>query len=198
MTQTGYNNLDHHVCGRSTASSRGSCKSTFFSTYSINYTNICGRVRGYQYHSPDAFQLNPTNSIESYYVDGVSITYDSNPRQHIWTYARVLTETQLNSQGCPCSKGSFASAPPPFVGNDYYCESGSHSSYSDILYANDPLWDGQNCNGPESTCCTNPNMPWFLKSLNETTTDDIELRVCSNNKISDEDTPVDIIEVYVK
>ena len=195
LAQTGYNNLDHHVCGRSTASSRGSCNSTFFSTYSINYTNVCGRVRGYQFGTPDAFQLHPTNSIESYYVDGVSITYDSNPRQHIWTYAGGDGgETQLNS-GCPCKNGSFASPPPPFVGNDYYCESGSYSSYSN---PNDPLWDGQNCSEPEAACCTNPNMPWFLKTLNETTTDDIELRVCGNNIISDEDTPLDIIEIYVK
>ena len=65
-------------------------------------------------------------------------------------------------------------------------------------FADDPLWDGQNCNGPESTCCTNPNMPWFLKTLDETTTDDIELRVCSNAGLPNEDTPLDIIEIYVK
>ena len=199
LTQTGFNNLNlNHVCGRSTASSKGSCNSTFFSTYSLNYTNVCGQVRGYQFGTPDAFQLIPTNSIESYYVDGVSITYDSNPRQHIWTYVGGRTETQLNSQGCPCNNGSFASPFPPFVGNDYYCESGTYSSPPYSFYADDPLWDGQNCNGPESTCCTNLNMPWFLKTLNETTTDDIELRVCSNNRISDEDTPLDIIEIYVK
>ena len=50
-----------------------------------------------------------------------------------------------------------------------------------FLYPDDPLWDGQNCNGPESTCCTIPNMPWFLKTLNETTTDNIELRVCGGH-----------------
>ena len=64
------------------------------------------------------------------------------------------------------------------LGNNYYCESGTYSSSSYILYADDPLWDGQNYNGHESTCCTIPNMPWFLKTLNETTTDNIELRVC--------------------
>ena len=62
-----------------------------------------------------------------------------------------------------------------------------------ILYVDDPLWDGQNCNGPESTCCTNPNIPWFLKTLNETATDNIELRVCSDQGLPNEDTPLDII-----
>ena len=152
-------------------------------------------MRGYQYRSPDAFNTG-TSDIDSYYVEGVSITYGSNPRQHIWTYAGGLTETHLDSNGCPCNSGSSASPPPSFVGNDYYCESGLNAApWSSILYADDLLWDGQNCNGPESTCCTNPNMPWFLKTLNETTTDNIELRVCSNAGL---DTPLDIIEIYVK
>ena len=154
-------------------------------------------MRGYQYRSPDAFNTE-TSDIDSYYVDGVSITYGSNPRQHIWTYVGGQTEINLDTTGCPCNSGSSAS-PPSFVGNDYYCESGLNAPpWSYILYAHDPLWDGQNCNGPESTCCTDSNMPWFLKTLNETTTDNIELRVCSDQGLPDEGTPLDIIEIYVK
>ena len=197
LTQTGYININHDVCGRPNPSSAG-CDSTFFSTYSINYTKVCGQVRGYDYRSPDAFAIQSSN-IDSYYVDGVSITYGSNPRQHIWTYTGGWYETRLNIAGCPCNNGSSAPPPPSFVGNDYYCESGLNDlSYSYILYADDPLWDGQNCIGPESTCCTNLNMPWFLNTLDETTTDNIELRVCSDQGLPDEDTPVDIIELYVK
>ena len=115
-----------------------------------------------------------------------------------WTYTAGWYETNLSLGGCPCNNGSSIS-PPSFVGNDYYCESAvGYEAYSSILYADDLLWDGKNCNGPESTCCTNPNMPWFLKTLNETTTDDIELRVCSNTGLPDEDTPLDIIELYIK
>ena len=198
LTQTGYNNLDHHVCGRPNPSSPG-CNSTFFSTFGLNYTKICGQVRGYQFGSPDSFFVTENeNDIDSYYVDGVSITYGCNPRQHIWTYAGGVTETRLDSFGCPCNNGSAASS-PSFVGNDYYCESGVHSAFSSILYADDPLWDGQNCNEPESTCCTSPNIPWFLKTLDETTADNIEFRVCSDGGLPlDEDTPLDIIEIYVK
>ena len=153
LTQTGYININHDVCGRPNPSSAG-CDSTFFSTYSLNYTKVCGHVRGYQYRSPDAFNTGTTN-IDSYYVDGVSITYDSNPRQHIWTYAGGLLETRLYTFDCPCNNGSFALPPHSFVDNDYYCESGTYSSPSyNILYPDDLLWDGQNCNGPESTCCT--------------------------------------------
>ena len=31
------------------------CNSAFFSTYGLNYTKICGQVRGYQYGYPYAF-----------------------------------------------------------------------------------------------------------------------------------------------
>ena len=197
LTQTGYINITHDVCGRPNPSSAG-CNSTFFSTYSLNYTKVCGKVRGYDYRSPDAFAIQSSN-IDSNYVDGVSITYGSNPRQHIWTYTGGWYETLLSLGGCPCNSGSSATPPPSFVGKDYYCESGLNDlPHSSILYADDPLWDGQNCNGPESTCCTNPNMPWFLKTLNEITTDNIELRVCNSQGLPDEDTPLDIIELYVK
>ena len=99
LRQTGNININHDVCGRPYPSS-GHCYSTFFSTYSINYTKVCGQVRGYQYISPNAFNTS-INDIESYYVDGVSITYGSNPRQHIWTYAGGLTETYFYSSSCP-------------------------------------------------------------------------------------------------
>ena len=39
------------------------CKSTFFSTYGLKYTKVCGRVRGYQYGSPFAFVRYIDNNI---------------------------------------------------------------------------------------------------------------------------------------
>ena len=41
-------------------------------------------------------------------------------------------------------------------------------------------------------------MPWFLKSLSETVTDDIELRVCSDQGLNNEGNPLDIIELFIK
>ena len=38
-------------------------------------------------------------------------------------------------------------------------------------------WDvhGQQCSSNEPPCCTSPNLPWFTKTLNATTNEDIEL-----------------------
>ena len=45
------------------------------------------------------------------------------------------------------------------------------------LYSDDPLWDGSDCHS-NSTCCSLHDPPYFTKSLNTTTTDDNELRLC--------------------
>ena len=54
------------------------------------------------------------------------------------------------------------------------------------------------CNGLEGTCCDPPNFPWFCKELPQPTTDNIEFRICGNNIVSDEDTPVDLVQLYIQ
>ena len=103
------------------------------------------------------------------------------------------------SLNCPCtnmSQAAFATPPPSFVGNDYFCEIGSAGILQRRLYVDDPLWDGAGC-GPANTCCSLNNPPWFLKQLPSTTTDDIEMRMCVDRDYVDEDTPIEIIELYV-
>ena len=39
---------------------------------------------------------------------------------------------------------------PHHLWNDYFCDTGSTNSASDIFYSDDPLWDGAGC-GPQST-----------------------------------------------
>ena len=65
------------------------------------------------------------------------------------------------------------------------------------IYPDDPLWDGAGC-GPDNTCCSLNNPPWFLKQLPSTTTDDIEMRMCFDQPSVDEDIPIEIIELYVQ
>ena len=68
------------------------------------------------------------------------------------------------------------------------------------LYANDPLWDGQGCGA--TSCCElsyppGVTPPWFCKQLPQTTTDDIEVRICGDQGTANEDIPVELIEIYV-
>ena len=61
------------------------------------------------------------------YVSGLSITYSSNPRQHIWTFAGGDYEKSSGPHSCPCTS-SKGFAAPSFVGNNYYCKSGAVNS----------------------------------------------------------------------
>ena len=206
LTEKQYDNIAYNLCVNNYLSYNQAfgCNSTFFSSYTLNYTKICGRLRGYTHgHGFSFFNYyhNPNVSISEQYLSGVSITHDN---KHIWSYVNGYEEDYFRDDlSCPCSSGNPT---PPFVGNDYYCESGApNSTYPfDILFINDPLWDGQQCNSDESTCCTTHNMPWFIKTLNETVSDDIQLRVCGlgcvNNSCSHYyyDTPLDLIELYIK
>ena len=197
-----YSNLDHQLCNKVEPGLAG-CNSAFFSSLNITYTKVCGRARGYQFRSPDGFH--PTagisvNSIDGVYLDGVSITHGSNPRKHIWSLAGGLTEGVETYWHCPCNTNSYHSV-PSFVGSDYYCESGvgANQQWQTVLYPDDPLWDGQDCNGSEGPCCTAPNMPWFVKSLDQQTSDDIELRMCSSQSHPDtEGTPLELVELFIR
>ena len=96
------------ACGR-TISSPG-CTSLKFSS-GVRYSKVCGRVRGYQFGSPDAFQPSPS-SIDSYYVDGISIT-SGNPRYHLWTYAAGASETVGTIWRCPCAREDYSHSDVP-------------------------------------------------------------------------------------
>ena len=199
LNELTYSNLDHPVCGRPTGSNPGCCASVSIPSYGLNYSSVCGYMRGYQYRSPDAFYGG--GKIDDSYVDGYSITYGS-PKKHIWTYAGGLEQEVIfitSTASCPCNINGNANNVPSFVGSDYYCESalpiGEYWDY--VLYADDPLWDGEQCIGDESPCCTN-HMPWFSKPLGVTTNDDIEVRLCGDQSSYDEDTPMDILELYIR
>ena len=62
---------------------RFTCSSAYFPTNGISYQKVCGRARGYQKGYPAAFYgIALQRTIDQDYVSGLSITYNSNPRQH--------------------------------------------------------------------------------------------------------------------
>ena len=105
------------------------CSSTTFSVGGP-YSLVCGRMRGYQVGAPIAFFSSTRGiNIDSYYVEGISLTYGAaGSQQHIWTFAAGAGEMTTifdDSYACPCNTAS-PSIVPAFVGNDYFCESGLH------------------------------------------------------------------------
>ena len=175
------------VCGRkSTLRYYSSCDGVTYSTGNVHYDKVCGRITGYQIGSTNVW--GSTQSINSYYVYGISVTCGY-PRQHIWTFAAGLNE-QISTSTCPCITGNSAARNrvPSFVGRNYFCETG---------FNGDLLWDGQGC-GPTSSCCTFHSPPWFNVQLTSPTTDNIEVRICDASWSQYTDTPIQLMEIYVK
>ena len=178
------------------------CTSIFYPTRNIQYSKVCGRVRAYQYDQTLAFYLyyhGDGTTIDSNYVSGMSITHGESPRKHIWTFAAAMDETRSQSYVCPCTKTDtpYTGLVPPFIGNDYFCDTGSqyYRRYYWRFYSEDPLWDGEGC-GPTSSCCQFNSPPWFCKELPQPTTDDVEVRVCKYDYRRG--TPFDLIELYIQ
>ncbi len=118
----------------------GSCVSIEFPSNGISYTEVCGRVVGYQFGSPDALYTTEDEHIDSPYVDGVSIT-QGDPRKHVWTLIAGLYSNNTSESNCPCNIPPGIVRPSTmFIGKDYFCESGDPTDgIESILYLNDPL-----------------------------------------------------------
>ena len=88
------------------------CNSTTFSVHEIEYSQICGYVRGYQHGlGVGHFRhfLTDLNQLlsENPYFTGVSIVHNNNSElSDIWTYLSALAEEYYNSIdygfSCPC------------------------------------------------------------------------------------------------
>ena len=176
------------------------CTSVSFSTHGVEYTRVCGRVRAYQKATPDAFApyYISRHNIDNVYVDGVSIT-QGHPRRHIWTFAAGYIEGAYDQYSCPCARSdhTYIGTVPPYIGNDYYCESGSSlPSYSFEYFPDDPLWDGMDC-PYYNTCCTRRNPPYFCKQV-VASSNAIEMRVCTDQYSGDEDILLELVELFVQ
>ena len=202
---TGY---PKRTCGRSSTGWR-TCSSATFPFSGGKYKRICGRIKAYQHGLIAGFvpyHYGLVTTIDGAYAECVSLTHGT-PRKHIWTFAAGLAEgspTESNPHwklSCPCD-GNRTIRIPPFVGNDYFCESGINALWFSnqphhILQYNDILWDGKDCIS-SSTCCSQHNPPYFTKQLPTPTTDDIEAKICNNYGFPSGNLAVELVELYVK
>ena len=168
----------------------------------VQYRQVCGRAIGYRFGYHNAFYGYygvGRNTVDVQYVDGLSVTHGHSPRTHIWTFA----SGRFNGIGdggnsilrCPCDEGNTYGS-PPFVGNDYFCDSEAIPTNLNLVsfYPNNALWDGQSS---LNTCYNDNNPPWFTKTLSTPTTDDIELRMCFSNLSTHANIGLQLMELYI-
>lgn len=171
------------------------CNGVHYDTGAMRYKQVCGRIIAIPQSTVQAFR-GGQQDIDSFYVDGVSVTHGL-PRQHIWSFAAGFFALGSASFKCPCAGGSGII--PSFVGNNYFCE-GPHENVpgSDTTSV---IWDGMDCLS-SSDCCSFNSPPWFTVTLPALTDDSIEVRICSGQTsvggFNNENTPVTLMEMFVK
>ena len=127
----------------------------------------CGRIKAYQFGTPDAFFHHNGNAlgINEAYLSGISITHGSTlgipplsggtDATHIWSFTAGATQsvanfTFMNIQ-CPCDGETD---PPTFVGEDYLHESaidpdltgiGVLTQFDNTFFFRECLWNGEGC-----------------------------------------------------
>ncbi len=74
------NTSPERLCGNAAGTS---CSSTWFHVHGINYSRVCGRIKGYQFGAPWGF-YQYSSGIESYYMDGVSLTLEIQAVENIF------------------------------------------------------------------------------------------------------------------
>ena len=149
--------------------SMSGCSSVIFPA-GIPYLHICGKILAYGINSPDGFHM-PSN-INDNYVDGVSLTYGSDSdRHHVWTFAARIDQIKQ-----PWVVDTCNVTVPEFVGKDFTCMR---------------LLNSDTC--PTSSCA-----PEFNRQLQVPTSDNIEMRVCTDQVMSDENIVIDDVEIYIQ
>ena len=170
-----------------------SCQSAFSDEINAAYNKVCGRVSGIGSSSPDAFYrfISGQTTIEDNYLDGVSVTHGApGSRTHIWSFGAGHPRFPFPVARCPCDYNdrTIAPLPPSEVGENYFCSS---------TYSGDRLWSGSDCN-TASSCCSFHIPPYFSVQLPTPTTDQIELRICTDETLDNELVLVLFAEIYVQ
>ena len=180
--------------------SSSGCTSVSFDSLTQQYTEVCGMVQAYQYASMDAFEPSST-SINSVHLEGISITHKI-PRRHLWSYVvgDIANPTSIRGDNCPCTAQGTTSSVPIVIGSDYYCSSGNNGTGdSPAVVHSSPLWRtyGPSCVSG-STCCDNPDQPWFKKKLTQPANEDVEMRWCADQPPANEATATTRVELYIR
>ena len=152
----------------------------YYPVYNISYMQVTGRIRAYQINTLDGFlsedesirtEIISTNTLDSNYLDGVSITTNS---YHVWSFAG----------GCSCNDDLQK---PDFIGDNYICNGSLHSTFNKPH--EELICENQQCN---------ENSDWFFRTSLPSNATDIRVRICRDQDSNDEDIALTELEIYIR
>ena len=174
------------LCKRNPTGAR--CSSITYSTNGNSYSQVCGTIHGSYFGDPDGFDSHSSirsrsgnTPVNGNYVDGISLTHGSMNEHHIWTLSAIVNFANPTLICSVC-----ASNKPNYVGMDYSCDVlGTRACKSGCSPRQ--IWGSGQCIGNNT----------FYKNLMQPTSDDIKMRVCTDQAEDDEDIYLSFIELYV-
>ena len=178
------------LCKRNPTGAR--CSSITYSINGNSYSQVCGTIHGSYFGDPDGFDshtrdttIRPkppsTAPINLNYVDGISLTHGSMNEHHIWTLSAIVNFANPTDICSVC-----ASNKPSYVGMDYSCDVLGTQACK-LNCSPRQIWGSGQCIGNNT----------FYKNLMQPTSDDLEMRVCTDQAEDDEDIYLSFIELYV-
>ena len=172
------------VCKRNPTGAR--CSSDMHSTHGNSYSQVCGTIHGSYFGDPDGFDSHstirsrsPDTPLNDNYVDGISLTHGSMNEHHIWTLSAIVNFVNPTDLCSVC-----ASNKPSYVGMDYSCDVVERCKSN---CSPRQIWGSGQCIGNNT----------FYKKLTQPTSDNIEMRVCTDQAENDEDIFLSLVELYI-
>ena len=87
------------TCGR--PDSIHGCASVTYPVHGVKYSRVCWRMIAWipvwQSRCFPLLQRSWKRTIDDHYLDGVSLTHDSSPRKHIWSFAAATEKARFTS-----------------------------------------------------------------------------------------------------
>jgi hypothetical protein len=154
----------------------------------IPWREALGAIEGRAMDSLDAFGASGT-TLDSNYVDGVSVSAVGTVRTHVFSLAASHNGTDND---CPCSGGPGANA---FTNGDWACDRAA-TTYSSA-YDSTPLWEGD----VSTTECAPAGYAegFFYVAVGATDrSDSLEVRILLNEDLGNEDIALTRVELYVR
>ena len=185
------------------------CTSITLNTPNVEYSRVCGKILAYQIGHVNGYSGRTSNysrSIDGNYVDGITLTHGrESERQHIWTFVAerdsIVTDW-TRGRRCPCLDGRLRDRgeTPSFIDNHHqFCDTGSNSDKipKGQFFESNLLWDGAGCTG-SNQCCSFNRPPYFYRTLTKSTSNDIEMRLCTDEPSSAESIAIREMALYIR
>ena len=164
------------------------CSSITYSTNGNSYSQVCGTIHGSYFGDPDGFDSYSSirsrfanTPLNGNYVDGISLTHGGMNEHHIWTLTAIVNFVHRSDICSVCGSNK-----PSYVGMDYSCDVLGTRACK-IGCSPRQIWGSGQCIGNNT----------FYKNLMQPTSDNIKMRVCTDQAEDDEDIYLSFIELYV-